>query len=84
MFFFYILQNDFVGYAACVLIELIDKKSEPHIEIFYKKSADENVATPIFIPNCGFSCSLEMVYRLYSKILPSSTFENECLTKVYL
>lgn len=72
------IQNDFVQYAACLMFELRSTKDGPKIEIFYKKSSTSTEAVPLYVPQCGYSCSLSKFYRLYKDIIPTDDFETLC------
>lgn len=78
MLIIFALQNDFVHYAACLLFELRSTPTGPRIEIFYKKSSETDVATPLYIPHCGFSCPVDKFYELYNDIIPTDDFANTC------
>lgn len=51
----------------------------PHIEIFFKNST--SAVVPLPIPNCGLSCPLDDLYVLYKDVLPTESFEDECIVK---
>lgn len=64
-------------YAACIMFELRIKKGIPYVQIFYRNTTDL-YPPALHIPNCGQLCPLKDLYRLYSSILPTEDFDNEC------
>ena len=71
-------QNTFIEYAACLLFELWIVNEVPHLKIFYKKSSVTNEAIPLYIPNCGYTCALTDMYKLYENILPTEDYNTFC------
>lgn len=47
------------------------------MQIAYKRG-NEDEETVLNVPDCGEKCPLEKMYKLYDKILPQKTFEEEC------
>ena len=78
MEYYCIFQHTFVQYAAVILFDLRLKNDKPHLEIFYKRNATTTEATPLYVPDCGYSCPLEKLYRLYDDILPKGDIAEEC------
>lgn len=64
--------------STCVMFEMRNIDDVPHIEIFIKNSSSPT-ATPLHIPNCGLSCPLADFYVLYKDVLPTESFEDECI-----
>lgn len=62
------------------MFEMRNIDDVPHIEIFIKNSSS-STAIPIDIPNCGLSCPLAKFYVLYKDVLPTESFEDECIVK---
>ncbi|KAG4065183.1 hypothetical protein HA402_007580 [Bradysia odoriphaga] len=71
-----IFDDKFVPYAAAVIVELRQYKSEHYVQIFYKNSNE--TPDPIHIPGCGTMCPLSTMYELYDDILPKNNFATEC------
>ncbi|XP_037029689.1 prostatic acid phosphatase-like [Bradysia coprophila] len=63
--------------STCVLFEMRNINNVPHIEIFWKDASA--AAVPLRIPNCGLSCPLADFYVLYKNVLPTKSFEEECM-----
>ncbi|XP_031634016.1 prostatic acid phosphatase-like [Contarinia nasturtii] len=70
-------------YASSLHIELYKLNADHYMQIFYRNSSDENLQ-PLEIPLCGQNCSLEMFRSIYSEIIPTETFEEECELPFYL
>lgn len=51
------------------------KDEVPMVQIFYKNTTEDPRA--MYIPNCGISCPLEKLYRIYNDIIPGN-FDEEC------
>lgn len=51
----------------------------PHVEIFLKNAKADVVQ--LRIPHCGLSCPLGDFRVLYKSILPTKSFEEECMVK---
>lgn len=66
-------------YSTSILFEMRNVDDVPHIEIFFKNST--SAAVPLHIPNCGLSCPLEDLYVLYKDVLPSKSFDDECIVQ---
>lgn len=47
------------------------------MQIAYKKGSEDD-GTLLNIPQCGNKCPLEKMYKLFEKILPHRSFEDEC------
>lgn len=60
------------------MFELRSTPTGPMIEIFYKNSSTTDVATPLYIPLCGYACSLTTLYELYDDIIPTEDFATTC------
>lgn len=71
------IQQHRVPYAACIFLELYQSINGPYIQVIYKSSTRQNT-DPLEIPNCGSKCPLKKFYELYSDILPSKSFDEEC------
>lgn len=37
-----------------------------------------DIAAPLEIPNCGFSCPLKKMYELYSSSMPTINIADDC------
>lgn len=66
-------------FSTCIMFEMRNIKDVPHIEIFLKNSSQP--AVPLHIPQCGVSCPLADLYNIYKDVLPTKTFEEECIAK---
>lgn len=62
-------------YAATVLLEMRQYKTQPLISVFYKTTNE--YPKPIEIPGCGIQCPLTKMYELYSDVIPED-WESEC------
>lgn len=62
------------------MFELHLIKKIPHIQIFFKNN---NKVVHLTIPNCGQSCPLEKMFKLYANIIPLYDHETECNAKIY-
>lgn len=75
---FDLLQLHRVPFAACIILELYQSANGPYIQVIYKSSTRKNT-DPLDIPNCGPKCPLEKFYELYADILPTKSFDEECM-----
>lgn len=50
-----------------------------NLQIFFKQNAK---IVQINIPNCGLSCPLDKMYKLYKNVLPMYDYRTECNVKV--
>lgn len=53
-------------------------KEGPYVQIFYRNSTKLPNPPALDIPGCGQKCSLTHMYKLYEKVLPIQSFEEEC------
>lgn len=60
------------------MFELRSTPTGPMIEIFYKKDSTTDVVIPLYIPRCGYACSLSDLYELYDDIIPTQDFATTC------
>lgn len=74
----FFLQLQRIPYAACLFFELYQNGDDPYMQVLYKNSTQENVTT-FEIPDCGTKCPLDRFYKLYADILPTKSFEEECM-----
>lgn len=79
-FYFFVIfrQQHRVPYAACLILELFQNANDPYIQVYYKNSTEQYIQ-PLDIPDCGTKCSLNSFYQLYAPILPTQSFDDECL-----
>ncbi|KAJ6626582.1 Prostatic acid phosphatase, partial [Pseudolycoriella hygida] len=56
-------------YASSLHFELYENGTNFYIQIFYRKD-NEEILSPLRVPNCGVKCSLHEFYKLYDEILP--------------
>ncbi|XP_055301172.1 prostatic acid phosphatase-like [Sitodiplosis mosellana] len=70
-------------YASSVYFELYQSNDEYYMQIVYRNTSDEN-PLPLEIPNCGTKCTLKQFKSIYSAIIPTETFEEECQLPLYL
>ncbi|XP_055307525.1 prostatic acid phosphatase-like isoform X2 [Sitodiplosis mosellana] len=64
-------------YASSLHFEVYSSNDEYHMQIIYRNTDDENPC-PLEIPSCGAKCSLEQFKSIYSTIIPTGTFDEEC------
>lgn len=64
-------------YASCLMFELHEADGEHFIKIFYRKAPTKNVL-PLYIPKCGYKCSLEKILKLYEAVIPTKSYDEEC------
>lgn len=64
-------------FAACLLFELRTSEETPYVQVFFKPSPHTDTQI-LNIPECGYNCTLDDMYRLYDEILPTQSFEAEC------
>lgn len=62
-------------YCACIMIELRLLNKIPFVSVFYKNTTEE--PKPMFIPECGTMCPLDVMIKLYKDVLPDDWI-NEC------
>lgn len=70
-------------YSSCILFELKAAAADdkhPYVQIFYKNSTAADIPA-LEISGCGKSCPLEKMYEIYHDILPSESFEKECVLR---
>lgn len=56
-------------------MELRLQNNQEMVQVFYKNTTD--TPAPLYIPNCGTSCPLHLMYSLYNDVLPGD-FDDEC------
>lgn len=76
--FIKLFQLHRIPYAACIFIELYESVDGPYVQVIYKSSKRHNT-DPLEIPNCGSKCPLDKFYELYGDILPTKSFDEECM-----
>ncbi|XP_055306827.1 prostatic acid phosphatase-like [Sitodiplosis mosellana] len=64
-------------YGSSLHFEVYSSNDEYHMQIIYRNTDDENPC-PLEIPSCGAKCSLEQFKSIYSAIIPTGTFDEEC------
>lgn len=52
----------------------------PYVQIFYKNSTITEFP-PLEIPGCGMKCPLHKLYEIYHDILPTKSFDSECILR---
>lgn len=62
------------------MFEMRNINDVPHIEILIKNPTTP--AMPLHIPNCGLLCPLADFYVLYNDVLPTESFDDECVVKI--
>lgn len=62
-------------YCSCIMIELRILNEIPFVSVFYKNTTEE--PKPMFIPDCGTMCPLDVMIKLYKDVLPDD-WTNEC------
>lgn len=60
------------------MFESFDFGPTTYMRILFRNSSFGAIATPLFIPGCGWQCPIERMYELYEKVLPSRTYAGEC------
>lgn len=67
------------GYASAILVELHRdvRSNETFVQIFYRNATNTEPAA-LTIPNCGTSCPLADMIRLYKPLLPTHSDAVEC------
>lgn len=70
-----LFDNHSPPYCACIMIELRLLNEIPFISVFYKNTTEE--PKPMFIPDCGTMCPLDVMIKLYKDVLPDD-WTNEC------
>lgn len=69
-------------YSSCVLFELYKADELPYVQIYYKNSTAADIPPiEMEIPSCGKKCPLEKMYEVYQDILPTKSFEEECVLR---
>ncbi|XP_031636521.1 uncharacterized protein LOC116349294 [Contarinia nasturtii] len=71
-----LFEGQIPPYSSCLLFELYKSSDDYYVQLFYRKSNEEN-PVPLNFPNCGTKCSLDRLFELYRDILPSDP-ETEC------
>lgn len=72
-----LFQDISVPYAASILFELYESNGEFYVQIFYKKTEDENIPA-MDIPGCGTKCPLNKLFDIYSSIISTQDFDTQC------
>lgn len=76
-------QNKRPLFVATLLFELrLDDDNEPGLQMFYKKSYDDDVAVPLCIPRCGCMCKVKTMLELFQSILPTDAEYEAALTLI--
>lgn len=77
--FFPCFQDELPSFSSCLLFELYQTANKnPYVQFFYKNSTEMNDPLLLGIPKCGQKCTLKKLYNLYSNILPTRSFDEEC------
>lgn len=81
--FFFFFQLHQPPYASSLHFELYKTRNDFYMQIFYRNTNDEN-PPPLEIPFCGSKCSVEEFSSIYSDIIPTESFEDECELSFHL
>ncbi|XP_055300680.1 testicular acid phosphatase homolog [Sitodiplosis mosellana] len=69
-----LFELHFPPFASSLHFELYrTSKNEHYFQLFYRKSENEEILTPLNIPNCGEKCTLDQFYKVYSAIIPDES-----------
>lgn len=60
------------------MFELRVRNNVTYIEIYYKHSYADLSPELMYIPECGYSCELAKLYKLYADILPTQDYDVAC------
>lgn len=72
-------------YASALLWELRLVAGRPHVQMLYRRGwataalVNHNKAEVLTIPMCGTLCPLERMFELYAHVMPSGSFDEECM-----
>lgn len=64
-----------------MLVELRTFENKSYIEVYYKNTTENpppGKLLPLLIPQCGYSCPLQKMYKLFSNVIPQNDFQTEC------
>lgn len=66
-------------YASCIFFEMYQGNQDPYVQIFYRNSTKLQNPQALDIPGCGSKCPLTNFYKLYEDVLPTKSFDDECM-----
>lgn len=64
-----------------MFFELYKSDEIPYVQIYYRNTTKMTNLPPLEIPGCGTKCPLTDLYNLYSDVLPTQSFEEECVLR---
>ncbi|KAI6654382.1 Lysosomal acid phosphatase [Oopsacas minuta] len=70
-------------YATVLIAELIHEDTDWFMQFLYKNNSD-SAPYPLYVPNCGYKCSVENLRQLTADVTVSQEeWENECEIETY-